>query len=299
MLAAALLASLVAACGSAAVVVDTNSGPVQGYVETVMGVDMAAFRGIPYAAPPVGRSGRWKPPVPPKPWTEPLNTTQDQSMCYQFLGNVQSSSVGGIGESEDCLYLNVFSTRALTPASTPVPVMFWIYGGGLVIGSLEAYGAIENLVALANGDVMIVAVSYRLNALGFLALEELTKEDPRGTSGNYGILDIQLALQWTQKNVASFGGDASRVTVYGQSSGGTAIFALLASPASRGLFHGAITLSGGEPSAAMTLCVSCIAATPLCMLSCISCVHVHACRQSTAAAEPDERGGTERAGLVG
>jgi carboxylesterase type B len=98
--------------------------------------------------------------------------------------------------------------------------------------------------AAAGGDVIVVAVSYRLTVIGFIALDGLSSEDPRGSSGNYGITDQQQALQWVQKNAAAFGGDASRVTVYGQSSGGTSIFSLLSSPASKGLFSAAISLSG-------------------------------------------------------
>ena len=134
----------------------TTYGAIEGQLESVYGVELAAFRGVPYAAPPLGRTGRWKPPVAPKPWSGVLNTTQDQAACYQFLG---SSAVDGAAfESEDCLYVNVYTSRVLTKsamAAGPVPVFFWIYGGGLVIGDLEAYGPLENLLALANGEVCL------------------------------------------------------------------------------------------------------------------------------------------------
>lgn len=242
--AAFFAAFVVAACASVPCatgqpIVTTQYGPVQGYVEPVLGVDVAQFRGIPFAAPPVGRQGRWHAPAPPAPWSAPLNTTQNAAECVQF-----SSSAPG---SEDCLYLNVFTTKVTSGRSSPdslVPVMFWIYGGSLVEGSPASYGTVENLVAIAGGDVVVVAASYRLNVLGYLALDELSAEDPRGTSGNYGVMDQQFALQWVQKNIAAFGGDATRVTLYGQSSGGTSIFALLSSPASKGLFQAVISLSG-------------------------------------------------------
>lgn len=221
---------------------NTTLGAAQGYVETVAGVPVAVFRGLPYAAPPVGRSGRWKPPRKPAPWSGVRNATQDAAFCYEY-GNTASPL-----ESEDCLYLNVFTAASsvLTPGSLPasLPVFVWVHGGGLMSDTVESYNQVESLVGLSGGDVIVVAVSYRLNAWGFLATPQLAAEDPRGVSGNLGLLDVQQALSWVQANAAAFGGDPSRVTIYGQSSGGTAILALLASPGSKGLFHAAISLSG-------------------------------------------------------
>lgn len=150
------------------------------------------------------------------------------------------------GGQEDCLYLHVHVPERVANGSVagPVPVMVYIHGGGLMDGG----GQFEHLGPLAAhlgpDGVVVVAINYRLNIFGWLAVAELSAESPTRTSGNYGLLDQQLALRWVEANVGSFGGDPSRVTVAGQSSGGTSIFALLCSPASRGLFHGAIALSG-------------------------------------------------------
>ena len=143
--------------------------------------------------------------------------------------------------SESCLSLNVFTPIAALHNASALPIFVWIYGGSLVLGSVASYGPIENLVT--SGRAMLVAMNYRLGALGFAALPELAAADPRGVSGNLGILDQQLALSWVANNAAAFGGDPSRVTLIGQSSGGTSILAHLAAPASRGLFHAAISLS--------------------------------------------------------
>jgi para-nitrobenzyl esterase len=143
----------------------------------------------------------------------------------------------GDGE-EDCLYLHVHAPERVANGSVtgPVPVMVYIHGGGLMDGG----GQFEHLDPLAAhmgpDGVVVVAINYRLNIFGWLTVTELSEESPTGTSGNYGLLDQQLALQWVQTNVARFGGDPDRVTVAGQSSGGTSIFALLGSPASQGLF---------------------------------------------------------------
>jgi hypothetical protein len=162
-------------------VVSTTNGDVRGYWETMGSTSLAAFRGIPYAQPPVGPGGRFMPArALTSNWTGVLDATADKPECYQ-------SNPPDPAQSEDCLYLNVFTTPAALASDTPTPVMLWIYGGGLMAGSVSVYGAVENLVALAGGDVIVVAVSYRVNAFGFLALEELAEVDPRGTSGNMGI----------------------------------------------------------------------------------------------------------------
>ena len=184
------------------------------------------------------------PPVPAQCWGQSttLNATAPGPACPQL--DLKSS----LSQSEDCLFLNVFSTL---PAK-PVPVMVWVYGGSSTDGSTETYGAIQNLVSLLNGEIVLVAFNYRLNSFGYFALKELSAADPRHVSGNYGVLDCQLALHWVQQHIASFGGDPRRVTVFGQSSGGTQILGLLASPGSRGLFASAISLSG-SPNITMSL----------------------------------------------
>lgn len=198
---------------------------------------VAAFRGVPYGAPPTGPR-RWQPPAPAECWApgRVLGAVADGPSCYQ----------GGEGghESEDCLNLNVFApSQSLSRQGGPtLPVLVWIFGGCNTEGSVATYGPIEKIVM--GGDLILVAMNYRLGVFGWLALAELSAADPRGVSGNYAILDQQLALRWVQENVHAFGGDASRVTIAGQSSGGTNVLALLASVGSRGLFHRAISLSG-------------------------------------------------------
>ncbi|CAK0857900.1 unnamed protein product, partial [Prorocentrum cordatum] len=195
-----------------------------------LGGAVAAFRGVPYGAPPTGQR-RWQPPAPAECWPagRALDAAADGPSCYQ----------GGEGgrESEDCLYLNVFAPpQSLSGRrAAALPVLVFIHGGCNTVGSVSSYGPIENIVA--GGELILVAMNYRLNVFGFLALAELSAADPRGASGNYAILDQQLALRWVRDNIHAFGGDAGRVTVAGQSSGGTNVLALLASVGSRGLFH--------------------------------------------------------------
>jgi len=211
-------------------------GDLQGIWEQ----NVAAFRGIPYGTPPVG-SRRFQPADPAPCW--PAGTVFDASkngnICFQSKG-------GGPGESEDCLNLNVFA-----PAKARnLPVFVWIYGGSNVQGSAisEFYGPIENIVR--RHPCVLVAMNYRTGTLGYLALKELSTVDPRGVSGNAGIADQQLALRWVQENIHAFGGDAKRVAIIGQSSGGTNVLGHLASSSSRGLFGSAIALS---PSANITM----------------------------------------------
>uniref|UniRef100_A0A6B2L1H4 Carboxylic ester hydrolase n=1 Tax=Arcella intermedia TaxID=1963864 RepID=A0A6B2L1H4_9EUKA len=196
---------------------------------------LAKFMGIPYATPPTGPL-RWQPPQPAKCWKEPVfYATNYSSICPQF----GSGAFSPVVQSEDCLYLNVYVSKFGSPGLKPV--LFWIHGGSLVVGSAYSY----NVDLLAEKlDVVIVSINYRLNVFGFLALDELNSNDERKVSGNYGILDQLLALKWVQNNIAAFGGDPKLVTLIGQSSGGTSIFALLSSPASQGLFSRAISLSG-------------------------------------------------------
>lgn len=214
----------------------------------------AAFRGLPFAAPPVGPR-RWMPAEPYVPQQaddseDVWEASTNSPACFQDGAASDSSA----SESEDCLYLNVFvpqesfhgdhleSGGEHASNRTLLPVLFWIHGGMNFIGSASSYGPIENLVPA--GPFVLIVPQYRLNVFGFLALHELAARDPRGVSGNFGITDLQLALLWVQANVATFGGDANRVTIMGQSSGGTNVLALLAGKANRGLFHRAISLSG-------------------------------------------------------
>ena len=212
--------------------IETSSGPVTGFRFIRSGKIINAWRGIPFAAPPVG-DRRWEASVPPESWSEPLDCTHFGSMCVQS---------GGLGE-EDCLYLNVY-TNANASSPGPHPVLFYIYGGSLMVGNADRDLARFAAEAGGGSGVVVVQANYRLNIFGFLATEELSTVSSSGTSGNYGILDQIRALQWVQDNIEGFGGDPNRVTIMGQSSGGTSVFALMSSPLADGLFHGAVSLSG-------------------------------------------------------
>ncbi len=220
----------VAADGGDLDIVQLHSGPVKGKVEGGIRI----FSGIPYAAPPVGHL-RWTPPQDVMPWTEVRSGIDPVPSCPQPKQNPSGSF------SEDCLYLNVW-----TPAKTPadkLPVMVWIHGGAFNFGSgtLPEY----NGKNLAGKGVVVVTINYRLGPLGFLVHPLLSKESPQGVSGNYGLLDQIAALRWVQRNIASFGGDRNRVTIFGQSAGSRSVALLMISPLSKGLFHRAIAQSGG------------------------------------------------------
>jgi carboxylesterase type B len=160
----------------------------------------------------------------------------------------QPSCITRRTQSEDCLTLDVYTRMPLGPARSPV--VLWLYGGSLVDGYSTRYAGLSRLAA--SGEIVLVSINYRVGPLGWMAHPALSQADPRGVSGNYGLLDMQLALAWVRDNIADFGGRSDRVTLLGQSSGGTAILALLASPGSRGLFHGAVFLSG-SPNITMGL----------------------------------------------
>ncbi len=228
-----LIVALVAG-SAAAEPVRTHSGWVDGVTEPSYRV----FKGIPFAAPPVGDL-RWHAPQPVRSWSGVRPANRFSSICPQ-LGAYPPESAPE-STSEDCLYLNIWAPPGT--AAAPLPVMVWIYGGGLEKGSASAplYAGDQ----LTQKKVMLVTANYRLGALGFLALPELSKESSRGISGNYGLLDQIAALRWVHDNIAAFGGDPANVTVFGQSSGAISISALVASPLAKGLFQRAIGESGG------------------------------------------------------
>jgi para-nitrobenzyl esterase len=205
---------------------------------------LAAYKGIPFAAPPV-RELRWKAPQPVVPWPGDLVADRFSPMCLQALR--AKNSVFYLAEepsSEDCLYLNVWSTAA---AGDKRPVMVFIYGGGWTIGSASL--PLYDGAPLAAKGAVVVSFNYRLGALGFMAHPELTTEglkaEGKGASGNYGLMDMIAALKWVKANIARFGGDPGNVTLYGQSAGSVAIALLATSPQATGLFHRAIGESGG------------------------------------------------------
>jgi para-nitrobenzyl esterase len=197
-----------------------------------------SFKGIPYAAAPVGAL-RWRPPQPVEPWS---GVRASDAFGPNAIQGVVFADIDPrpAGISEDCLYLNVWTPR-LDP-SEPLPVMVWIHGGGFAVGS----GAEPRYdgANLAPRGIIVVTLNHRLGALGFLAHPELTAESPHGASGNYGLLDLAAALKWVSGNIARFGGDPRRVTIAGESAGSSAVSALMASPLARGLFARAIGESG-------------------------------------------------------
>lgn len=210
--------------------VKLDSGLISGETDG----EIKVFRGIPYAAPPVGEL-RWKAPQPPQPWTGIRQSTQFGPSCPQPQESASSMY------SEDCLSLNVWTPT--TQSQAKLPVMFWIHGGGFNFGGtvLPEYDG-KNLAAKG---VVVVTVNYRLGPLGFLVHPLLDAESASGTSGNYGLLDQIAALKWVQRNIAAFGGDPSQVTIFGQSAGSRSVSLLLMSPLAQGLFKGAIAESGG------------------------------------------------------
>lgn len=211
-------------------IIRLHSGQITGKTDG----EVCSFLGIPYAAPPVGEL-RWKPPHEVAPWTQVKSCTEFGPACPQPKQKDDS------GYSEDCLYLNVWTPAK--EAAEPLPVMVWIHGGAFNFGSSSQPE--YNGRNLANKGVVVVTINYRLGPLGFLAHPLLSKESADGVSGNYGLLDQIAALKWVQKNIAEFGGDPDRVTIFGQSAGSRSVSLLMISPLSKGLFHRAIAQSGG------------------------------------------------------
>ena len=201
------------------------------------------FRGIPFAAPPVGEK-RWRPPEPPIPWTgvravDEFGANAMQGKVYSDIDPFRP------GVSEDCLFLNVWTPAA--GGTDRLPVLFWIHGGGFVAG----HGGEPRYdgTRLASRGIVVVTANHRLGAFGFLAHPALTAESPEGASGNYGLLDQIAALAWVKRNIAAFGGDPDGVTVAGESAGSISVSALMASPLAAGLFRRAIGQSGALFSA--------------------------------------------------
>jgi para-nitrobenzyl esterase len=231
---AGVMASPAAAAGSETVV--TDAGTVEGAVSADSKVRI--FKGIPFAAPPVGAL-RWKAPQPAPSWTGVRKAADFGARCMQ--GRIYGDMVfRDNGPSEDCLYLNVWAPSA--SSSARLPVMVWIYGGGYAAGS--ASEPRQDGEILAKKGVVVVSFNYRLGVFGFLSHPELTKESAHSASGNYGLLDQVAALQWVRKNIAAFGGDPDNVTIFGESAGSFSVSALMASPLAQGLFQRAIGESG-------------------------------------------------------
>jgi para-nitrobenzyl esterase len=233
---AAFTCTLLAQAGSSSTPVRTEGGLVSG----VAGRDTSilVYKGIPFAAPPVGDL-RWKAPQPAAHWEGVRKADQFGATCAQpAMQNANNKQV----ISEDCLYLNIW-TGAASPGEK-LPVLVWIYGGGFMNGS--ASSPTSDGEALARKGIVVVTTNYRVGPFGFLATPELSKESPHKVSGNYGLLDNIACLQWVRRNIAAFGGDPTRVTIAGQSSGAGSVLLLAQSPLAKGLFRGAIAQSGAR-----------------------------------------------------
>ncbi|MBB5317080.1 carboxylesterase/lipase family protein [Tunturibacter empetritectus] len=215
--------------------VNTESGPVTG--ATADGV--ISYKGIPYAAPPVGEL-RWRAPQPPAKWSAPLPATAYGHDCMQLPFPSDAAPLG-TPPAEDCLVINVWAPA--NHSAKKLPVMFWIYGGGWVNGGSSP--AVYDGSQFASGGAVLVSFNYRLGRLGFFAHPALTKEHPDEALGNYGYMDQIAALKWVQRNIAAFGGDPGNVTIFGESAGGFSVHMLMTTKLSDGLFQRAIVESGG------------------------------------------------------
>jgi para-nitrobenzyl esterase len=221
--------------------VKLDTGIISGLKIRQNNKDINIFRGIPYAAPPVGDL-RWKPPQPSAPWSGMRECTRFSIQPAQYPDIHASGKMQAVPSSEDCLYLNV-----MTPAKTPgnkLPVMVWFHGGGTRYGNGNV--PISNSPGLPGHDVVLVTVNTRLGIFGLFSHPFISEESPQGASGNYLFLDMVASLEWVSRNIAAFGGDPGNVTIFGQSGGGLKVAALIASPLARGLFHRAIIQSGGK-----------------------------------------------------
>lgn len=229
--------------------VQIENGRVQGFLSA--DAQVIAYKGIPYAQPPVDEL-RWRPPMPiAGKWKKVLYARDFGPHCIQS-GSYPDMVFHDPGESEDCLTLNVWAPAATATENAPrkgaashgLPVMVWIYGGGYLTGGTSE--ARQNGENLARRGVIVVSMNYRLGIFGFLSLPELAEEDPHHASGNYGLMDQAAALEWVHRNIAAFGGDPGNVTIFGESAGSMSVSAQMASPVANTLFARAIGESGSE-----------------------------------------------------
>ena len=232
------LAVLASACTSTP---STPADPTIAVVDTgqlkpLQAKGVLAYKGIPFATPPIGAL-RWKAPAAPAKWDGVRDASHYGDICMQKMPN-PDNGIGQLPASEDCLTLNVFTQEL----SGKRPVMVWIHGGGFVngSGSAELYDGSQ----LAKQGVVVVTINYRLGRFGSFAHPLLTKEANGAPLANYGMMDMIASLEWVKRNIAAFGGDASNVTIFGESAGGMAVQRLMVSPKARGLFHKAAVQSG-------------------------------------------------------
>jgi para-nitrobenzyl esterase len=228
----ALLLTLTAAAQK----VHTEAGTVEGVPTS--DAQVIAFKGIPYAAPPVGNL-RWAPPQPSAPWQGTLIAKDFGHHCIQFGTNADMVFLDP-GPSEDCLNLNVWAPAHAKPGS--LPVMVWIFGGGFTTGATSEPR--QDGQFLANHHVVVVSMNYRLGMLGYFTSPELTKESPHHASGNYGLMDQAAAIAWVARNIRAFGGDPKNITIFGESAGSFSVSAQMSSPVSKSLISKAIGESG-------------------------------------------------------
>ena len=222
----------VAAKGVATREIRVTGGAVSGVADN----GLVIFKGIPFAAPPVGEL-RWKAPAPVKPWSGVKKADAFANACMQPPNSQGNTSP----VSEDCLYLNVWTPA--TSSAAKLPVVVWIHGGGFTGGSTSI--SMYDGTGFAKKGVVLVSLAYRLGPFGFMAHPELSRESGHG-SGAYGIEDLVAGLKWVQANIAGFGGDRGNVTIFGHSAGSAAVTFLAASPVSKGLFHKVIAMSGAS-----------------------------------------------------
>lgn len=225
-------------------IVKTDAGSVSGITNKDKSIHI--FKGIPFAAPPVDEL-RWKAPQPVKPWTGikkcvSFSASPMQASPVPFSMWSEEFLIPKVPISEDCLYLNVWTSS--TSPNKKLPVLVWIYGGGFSSGGSAV--PIYDGEAMARKGIVFVSVNYRVGIFGFFAHPDLTKESPNHASGNYGIMDQVAALKWVQKNITAFGGDANNVTIAGQSAGSMSVNCLVATPLAKGLFNKAIAQSGAS-----------------------------------------------------
>jgi para-nitrobenzyl esterase len=228
--------------------VKLDTGYISGIMTGEPGREVRTYRGIPYAAPPVGNL-RWKPPQPVTPWEGTRACTDYSIQAAQYPDMNLSEEYRRVPSSEDCLYLNVY-TQAKDDTERR-PVMVWLHGGGLRYGNGNRPG--QNNPGLSQHGVVLVTVNSRLGEMGLFAHPLLTEESPHNSSGNYMFLDMVAALEWVQRNITAFGGDPDNVTIFGESGGGDKVVCMLTSPLSKGLFHRAICQSGGSHADAIPL----------------------------------------------